>query len=98
MGDAQPGQLWITMAESGDRAADSGLLGQVEDLLISFRHMGGSAPVFIEVRSNGSGTVLALSEQWRVPPTFAVANSLDNLLGERGSASFRAASAPAAVE
>ncbi len=99
MGDAQPGELWITMAESGDRTADSGLLGQVEDLLISFRHMGGSAPVFIEVRSNGSGTVLALSEQWRVPPTFAVANSLDNLLGDRGSAGFRApAAAGAAAE
>ena len=95
--EAQPGELWITMAESGDRAADSGLLGQVEQLLISFRGMGGSLPVFLEVRSNGSGTVLALSEQWRVPSTFAVANSLDNLLGDRGSAGFRAVGAAAAV-
>lgn len=85
--EAAASALWITIEESGDEAADSKLMEQLEGGLTAMKLMhAGSDPVFLRIRSGDRVDVLILSDDWKLNANEQVVQVVSGALGARGSA------------
>ncbi|MDE2745203.1 MAG: DNA polymerase III subunit alpha [Chloroflexota bacterium] len=78
--------LWITIEESGDEAADSKLMEQLEGGLTAMKMMhAGDDPVFLRIRSGDRVELLILSDEWNLQANEQVVQVVTGTLGSQGS-------------